>query len=55
MLYIDEVLPEIQAENPDANGIQARKIAIQMFRALNAEEKQVCFFVDQTKLFSKFN
>ena len=41
MLYINENLSMIQADNPDVNGVEARKIAIKLFRSLGAEEKQV--------------
>jgi len=56
MFYIDEMLPEIQIEHPDANGIEARKIAIKMFRSLSAEEKQVCLLcynVDKSYIYRK--
>ena len=45
LMFIDDKLPDIQADHPGINGIEARKIAIKMFRALRADEKQVRFVI----------
>nr|CAB3267679.1 WD repeat and HMG-box DNA-binding protein 1-like [Phallusia mammillata] len=40
-LYIEENLALIQQENPDVDGVDARKIAIQAFRDLTPEDRTV--------------